>query len=172
MTGSAIVYWMEFACVKTLCPSFAWRFPLGFQVVFFLIILFAASFYPESPRYLAMIGNLDGAFSVLQRCRIDNGDQAIENEMRDIEFAIRTEASSTSVSFCGMLFTKDKVHTRRRVLLGAGIQIMQKCTGIDFISVYAPYVCTLRFQGRYACSPCRRKLVWLCCESGPFHIPV
>ncbi|KAK9310983.1 general substrate transporter [Lipomyces starkeyi] len=148
MVGSTIVYWMEFACVKTLSPSFAWRFPLGFQVLFLLIILLAAPFYPESPRYLAMIGNLDGAFSVLQRCRIDNGDQAIENEMQDIEFAIRTEASSTSVSFSGMLFTKDKVHTRRRVLLGAGIQIMQKCTGIDFISVYAPNMFALSgFKG-------------------------
>ncbi|KAK9244584.1 general substrate transporter [Lipomyces tetrasporus] len=148
MTGSAIVYWMEYACVKTLSPSFAWRFPLGFQIVFLLIILLAAPFYPESPRYLAMIGNLEGASSVLRRCRIDNGDQAIENEMQDIEFAIRTEASSTSVSFSGMLFTKDKVHTRRRVLLGAGVQIMQKCTGIDFISVYAPNMFALSgFKG-------------------------
>jgi MFS family permease len=129
---------MEFACVKTLSESFAWRFPLGFQIVFLFMIILAAPFYPESPRYLAMIGNLDEARSVLQRCRIDNGDEIIDAEMRDIEFAIRTEASSTSVSFSSMLLTKDKLHTRRRVLLGAGVQVMQKCTGIDFISVYAP----------------------------------
>ncbi|KAK9366789.1 general substrate transporter [Lipomyces kononenkoae] len=148
MTGSAIVYWMEFACVKTLSASFAWRFPLGFQIVFLLIILFAAPFYPESPRYLAMIKNLDGALFVLRRCRVDNTDQVIENEMQDIELAIRTEASSTSVTFRRMLFTKDEVHTRRRVLLGVGIQIMQKCTGIDFISVYAPNMFALSgFKG-------------------------
>lgn len=37
-----------------------------------------------------------------------------------------------------MLLTKDKLHTRRRVILGSGVQVMQKMTGIDFISVYAP----------------------------------
>ncbi|KAK9235610.1 general substrate transporter [Lipomyces kononenkoae] len=148
MTGSAIVYWMEFACVKTLSASFAWRFPLGFQVVFLLIILLAAPFYPESPRYLAMINNPDGALFVLRRCRIDNTDRVIENEMQDIETAIRTEASSAPVTFYRMLFTKDRVHTRRRVLLGVGIQVMQKCTGIDFISVYAPNMFALSgFKG-------------------------
>ncbi|KAK9489788.1 general substrate transporter [Lipomyces doorenjongii] len=148
MTGSAIVYWMEFACVKTLSQSFAWRFPLGFQIIFLLIILAAAPFYPESPRYLAMKGNLDGARSILRQCRISNGDQEIQKEMQDIEFAIRNEASSTSVSFSSMLFKKDNLHTRRRVLLGAGVQIMQKFTGIDFISVYAPNMFALSgFKG-------------------------
>lgn len=129
---------MEFACLKTLSESFAWRFPLGFQIIFLLFILLAAPFYPESPRYLAMIGKTKEAHSVLRSCRIDNNNEAIEIEMRDIEYAMRVEASSTSVSFSSMLLKKDKLHTRRRVLLGAGIQVMQKCTGIDFISVYAP----------------------------------
>lgn len=142
------VYWMEYACVKTQSASFAWRFPLGFQILFLLIILAAAPFYPESPRYLAMTGDLDGARYVLRRCRMDSGDQAIESEMQDIEFAMRTEASSTSVTFSSMLFKKDKLHTRRRVLLGAGVQVMQKFTGIDFISVYAPNMFALSgFKG-------------------------
>ncbi|KAL1961541.1 hypothetical protein VTN77DRAFT_1628 [Rasamsonia byssochlamydoides] len=138
MTGSAIVYWMEFACVKTRSESFAWRFPLGFQIIFLLIILAAAPFYPESPRYLAKTGNLREARAVLERCRVDASTEPIDREMEEILFAIKAEASSTSASFYSMLFQKDKLHTRRRVLLGAGVQIMQKCTGIDFISVYAP----------------------------------
>jgi MFS family permease len=129
---------MEFACVKTRSESFAWRFPLGFQVIFLLIILSAAPFYPESPRYLAKIGNLREARSVLELCRVDPSPEPIDQEMEEILFALRAEASSTSASFYSMLFQKDKLHTRRRVLLGAGVQIMQKCTGIDFISVYAP----------------------------------
>lgn len=140
---------MEFACVKTRTLSFAWRFPLGFQMLFLLLILAAAPFYPESPRYLAKTGNLTGAREVLNRCRMDSNPEKITKEMDEIILAIRAEASSsTSASFYSMLFKKDKLHTRRRVLLGAGVQIMQKCTGIDFISVYAPNMFALSgFKG-------------------------
>jgi MFS family permease len=139
---------MEFGCVKTQSLSFAWRFPLGFQVVFLLFILAAAPFYPESPRHLAKIGDLEGARSVLTQCRIDTDENAIDAEMDEIVSAIRAEATSTSHSFYSMIFTKDKLHTRRRVLLGAGVQVMQKLTGIDFISVYAPNMFALSgFKG-------------------------
>lgn len=138
MIGSTIAYWMEYGCLKTQTMSFAWRFPLGFQIVFLIFILIAAPFYPESPRHLAKIGDLEGARIVLEKCRIKTEEQAIETEMEEIVAAIRAEATSTSHSFYSMLFTKDKLHTRRRVILGAGVQVMQKLTGIDFIAVYAP----------------------------------
>lgn len=139
---------MEFGCLKTQSLSIAWRFPLGFQIVFLVFILAAAPFYPESPRHLAKTGKLEEARSILRKCRVDNDDQAIETEMEEIVFAIRTEATSTSCSFYSMLFTKDKLHTRRRVILGSGVQIMQKLTGIDFIAVYAPNMFSLSgFKG-------------------------
>lgn len=139
---------MEFGCLKTQTLSFAWRFPLGFQVVFLIFILAAAPFYPESPRHLAKIGDLTGARSVLEKCRIKTDEQAIETEMEEIISAIRAEATSTSHSFYSMLFTKDKLHTRRRVILGSGVQVMQKLTGIDFIAVYAPNMFALSgFKG-------------------------
>jgi MFS family permease len=67
--------------------------------------------------------------------------------MVEIEDAIRLEASWTSHSFTSMLFEKDRLHTRRRILLGAGIQVMQKLTGIDFIATYAPEMFTLAGYG-------------------------
>lgn len=68
--------------------------------------------------------------------------------MEEIIFAIRTEATSTSHSFYSMLFAKDKLHMRRRVILGSGVQVMQKLTGIDFIAVYAPNMFALSgFKG-------------------------
>lgn len=129
---------MEYGCLKTQTLAFAWRFPIGFQIVFLIILLAAAPFYPESPRHLAKTGNLEGARAILEKCRIKPDAQAIETEMEEIVTAIREEANSTAHSFYSMLFTKDKLHTRRRVILGSGVQIMQKLTGIDFISVYAP----------------------------------
>lgn len=139
---------MEFGCVKMQSLPFSWRFPLGFQVVFLLFILAAAPFYPESPRHLAKTGRVEAARSVLTKCRISTDDQAIETEMEEIMAAIRAEASTTSQSFYSMLFTKDELHTRRRVILGSGVQIMQKLTGIDFIAVYAPTMFSLSgFEG-------------------------
>ncbi|EZF77285.1 hypothetical protein H105_01603 [Trichophyton soudanense CBS 452.61] len=140
MVGSALVYWLEYACVKTRSLSFAWRFPNAFQIIFLLVLLAFGPFYPESPRYLAKIGKIDHAKSILQKCRIDPNEENIDNEMEEILDAIRLEASDSNPSFYNMLFTSDKLHTRRRVFLGAGVQIMQKFTGIDFIAVYAPNI--------------------------------
>ncbi|KAF3894489.1 Low-affinity glucose transporter HXT3 [Trichophyton interdigitale] len=140
MVGSALVYWLEYACVKTRSLSFAWRFPNAFQVIFLLVLLVFGPFYPESPRYLAKIGKIDHAKSILQKCRTDPNEGKIDNEMEEILDAIRLEASGSNPSFYNMLFTSDKLHTRRRVFLGAGVQIMQKFTGIDFIAVYAPNI--------------------------------
>lgn len=141
------VYWMEYACLKTQSAAFAWRFPIAFQAFFLLILLIAVPFYPESPRHLMKIQRLDSAREVLSQCRIDPTDIKIDQEMVEIEDAIRLEASGTSHSFTSMLFEKDRLHTRRRVLLGAGIQVMQKLTGIDFIATYAPEMFTLAGYG-------------------------
>ncbi|KAJ5683002.1 hypothetical protein N7462_006167 [Penicillium macrosclerotiorum] len=148
MVGSTTAYWMEFGCLKTQSASFAWRFPLAFQVLFLIFILMAAPFYPESPRHLAKIGDLDGARFVLEKCCIEANEQALETEMKEIVAAIRAEATSTSHKFYSMLFVKDKLQTRRRVVLGSGVQVMQKLTGIDFIAVYAPNMFALSgFKG-------------------------
>lgn len=143
ITGSTGVYWMEYWCTKTQSPTFAWRFPVAFQVVFLVFILAAAPFYPESPRHLAKQGKLDEARDLLWRCRVDPDTAKIDQEMRGILEAIRLEATSTAHSFSSMLFQKDKLHTRRRILLGGGIQVMQKLTGIDFIATYAPEMFSL-----------------------------
>lgn len=140
LTGSTLVYWMEYACTKTQSEVFAWRFPVAFQVIFLLFLLAAVPFYPESPRHLAKQGKLDEARDILTRCRIDPDPAKIEYEMEGIKEALRLEVESSAQTYWSMLFAKDKLHTRRRVVLGAGVQIMQKFTGIDFIATYAPFM--------------------------------
>jgi MFS family permease len=137
------VYWIEYALSKMDSLSLAWRFPLGFQAVFLIIILCLAPFYPESPRHRAKIGDMDGARAILTQCRAKPDPALIETEMGEIVEALRLEAAASSQSYLSMIFTKDRLHTRRRIMLGAGVQIMQKFTGIDFISVYAPTMFTL-----------------------------
>ena len=135
ISGSTLVYWMEYGCVQTQSPSFAWRFPLGFQIVFLIFILCAVPFYPESPRHLAKIGRFEEARDILERCRINPNKEELDQEMIEITEAIKLENQAAAVSYWSMLFSRDALHTRRRIFLGGGIQVMQKLTGIDFIAV-------------------------------------
>ncbi|RAO72424.1 uncharacterized protein BHQ10_008436 [Talaromyces amestolkiae] len=143
LTGGTIVYWIEYASLKTQSLSFAWRFPLGFQVIFLLFILVAASFYPESPRHLIRIGRFTEGREILYRARLNPIETEIERELAEIVAAIRLEARKPAPSFWKIMASSDELHTRRRILLGAGVQIMQKFTGIDFISTYAPEMFSL-----------------------------
>lgn len=136
--GSTLAFWMEYALVKTTPETFAWRFPLGFQIIFLLLIMAMVPFWPESPRHLAKIGRMREAQDILERCRTKPDHQAILQGREEIKDAIRLEASAASSTYYTMLFKKDKLHTRRRILLGGGIQVLQKLTGIDFIATYAP----------------------------------
>lgn len=156
LTGSTIVYWMEYACTKLQTQAFAWRFPVGcesdvshftkivglsfwsvklivysVQMVFLILVLVVVPFYPESPRHLAKQGKLTEARDILERCRVDPDPVKIDYEMERIKDALRLEASSAAAnSFWSMLTIKDRFHTRRRIMLGGGVQIMQKFTGI------------------------------------------
>jgi MFS family permease len=135
-------YWMEYGCVKHMEPVAAWRFPIAFQCIFLFAIIFAAPFFPESPRHLAKLGRFDEARDILARCRVDPDPSKVDIEMREIQHALRIEAQS-SHTYYSMLFVSDNLHTRRRIFLGAGVQVMQKLTGIDFIATYAPQMFAL-----------------------------
>lgn len=138
---------MEYACLKTQSAAFAWRFPLAFQAFFLFVLVVAVPFYPESPRYLTKIQHHDSARQVLSQCRLNPNSSKLDQEILEIHDAIKLEATGTSHSFRSMLFKRDNLHTRRRVILGAGVQVMQKFTGIDFIATYAPEMFTLAGYG-------------------------
>jgi hypothetical protein len=103
----------------------------------------AAPFYLESPRHLIRTGRVAEARNFLYAVRIEPVDSEIERKMLDIVSAIRLEARKPPPSFWKIMTTRDELHTRRRIFLGAGVQIMQKFTGIDFISTYAPEMFSL-----------------------------
>ncbi|KAK5298099.1 hypothetical protein LTR99_007788 [Exophiala xenobiotica] len=143
VAGACMTYWMEYACLKLQPLPFAWRFPQAFQVVFLFLIILAANFLPETPRHLAKTGRLEEARTILGRCRLRPSEEAIEQEMAEIQEAIRIEATLSAHGFLSMIWKKDKLHTRRRVALAMGIQCMEKLCGPDAIAAYGPTIFAL-----------------------------
>lgn len=63
--GICLSYWLDFG-FSFLDPStIAWRFPIGFQIIFEIIILAFILELPESPRWLVLRGKEDEALSIL-----------------------------------------------------------------------------------------------------------
>lgn len=134
---------MEYACTKTQSLSFAWRFPLGFQIVLLLAIIVLVNFYPESSRRLEKTGRFEEAHDFLERCRVRPDTVMLDQEFEEIINATRLEHRAASITFADMILKDDEPKTRKRVPLGCGMQVTQKLTGIDFISTNAPEMFSL-----------------------------
>ncbi len=103
----------------------------------FIIALFPAalqliimSFFPESPRYLAKIGNLEKALQILSRFRGTREDA--ELEIAHIQKMKKSEVSRF------MAFLNKK--TKPAIIAGVGLTIIQQITGINTIIYYAPTI--------------------------------
>lgn len=54
--GICFSYWLDFGFSFLDPNSIAWRFPIGFQILFALVILLFVMELPESPRWLILKG--------------------------------------------------------------------------------------------------------------------
>ncbi|CDZ98692.1 general substrate transporter [Phaffia rhodozyma] len=144
--GLAVAYWLEFGLkwASNRSEQFSWRFPLAFQLVFLLIILFTISLFPESPRWLAKMGREEEARHILAVCRTpdaDEDDLKVSAELYEIMEVVEVERQSTHLnSYWAMFFGSDSYHLKRRTWLIIWLQIMQELVGIGVITVYAPTV--------------------------------
>ncbi|KAI9710647.1 MAG: hypothetical protein M1828_002134 [Chrysothrix sp. TS-e1954] len=148
LTGSTMVYWMEYGLSQHQPHSIAWRFPLAFQIIFLVTILVLIPFYPESPRYLLHAGHPSEAETILRRCRPNTTEQDLQTELAEIRHSVHQESQSPPQTYRTMLAARSPTHhTRRRILLGCACQAFQKLTGIDAISTYAPQMFSLAGLG-------------------------
>lgn len=152
---------MEYALLKTQSVQLAWRFPQAFQMVFLIFIVIAANFFPETPRHLAKTGRLEEAREILHRCRLRPSEEGIEQELAEIQEAIRIEATSSAQGFISMIWKKDALHTRRRVALAMGIQAMEKLCGPDAIATYGPIIFGLSGCKYFCVKSCSISTRWL-----------
>lgn len=138
--GNTISQWTNYGMTYIAWNSVAWRFPLALQCFFALVTIAFVPFLPDSPRWLTMKDRNEEAIEVIQRL---GGASQTEEQTRaihaEIQENVRHEMSMGKISVRS-LFKKDDLHTLRRVILGAGTQLMQQWSGINALFYYLPVV--------------------------------
>ena len=152
--GIITAYWLEYGLgfVQGGTTSFRWRFPLAFQLVPAVLLIFVILFLPESPRWLVKAGREEDATIILARLRSD-GDVThplVLAELASIKAAVQLERKTAfSNSYFNMVTGRGsgKLHIGRRVQLATWLLFLQAWTGITTITVYSPYMFTLAGYG-------------------------
>jgi SP family arabinose:H+ symporter-like MFS transporter len=124
ISAAYLVNWL----ILDLVHLHQWRWMLGLVAVpgvLYFIFLFLV---PESPRWLAIKGEVDHALSILSNI---GGEQYATEQIRSIQESAETKQSTSILQlFKGKLFTI--------LLIGIAIGSLQQLIGINAIYYYAP----------------------------------
>lgn len=94
--GYSLAGWLGYACFfmdgNSPAASFAWRFPLAFQVTFPLFVLGGSPYLPESPRWLLAKNKREKALTIVQRLHASSDTNADE-EFAQIEKQLELDQS-------------------------------------------------------------------------------
>jgi len=113
-----------------LSPLQAWRWMLGLGVVPAILLAVGLLFLPNSPRWMAQKGWLDGALRILKRLR---PEAVVQEELNEIKRNVMHHKNR----HWRMLFQPG---VRSLLLMGVGLAVVQQITGINTILYYAPYI--------------------------------
>ncbi|GAB1310655.1 General substrate transporter [Madurella fahalii] len=137
--GTLIAYWIDYGA--SYGPDdLVWRFPIAFQVIFAVFIIFPMMFLPESPRWLLSHQRIEDADKVISAIRgYEMGSHDTQLERNLIMDSLRAAGGfgqkSTPVK---ALFTGGKTQHFRRMLLGSGSQFMQQIGGCNAVIYFFP----------------------------------
>ena len=125
--GILLAYVVDYAFAKIE----GWRWMFGLAVIPAAIFALGMLYLPESPRWLAMRGDSNGARAVLVRIR---GTSDVSAEMVEIESTVRQNQERGTISD---LFTPSP---RPALIVGIGLAVFQQITGINTVIYYAPII--------------------------------
>ncbi|KFZ08778.1 hypothetical protein V502_09153 [Pseudogymnoascus sp. VKM F-4520 (FW-2644)] len=132
--GICLSYWLDFGFSFLEPSSISWRFPIGFQIIFAVIIVVLVLELPESPRWLILKGKKDEAVMVLSALR---GLPADDPQVHAEFMAIKDTVALTSKFSFKDLFTMGPDRHFHRVVLACVNQMFQQISGINLITYYA-----------------------------------
>ncbi|KAK8145161.1 hypothetical protein G3M48_004829 [Beauveria asiatica] len=137
--GIMIAYWVDFG-FYFLQGSVRWRFPIAFQSLFTLIVMWGLMYLPESPRWLAMHGRMDEAAAVTGRLLGKPAEhEETRQEMQTIIDGIEAQGAQGKFNNKELL-TGGPSQNLRRTLIGVAAQFGQQICGINLITYYATFL--------------------------------
>ena len=102
-----------------------WRYMFGSEMVPAGLFAVLICFVPETPRYLAMVGQDDKALHVLTRI---NGDLEAENILSEIKNTVTEKTEKLMTYGCLCIF------------VGVMLSVFQQAVGINAVLYYAPRI--------------------------------
>ncbi|CAL5867988.1 uncharacterized protein PFLUO_LOCUS2211 [Penicillium psychrofluorescens] len=139
--GILIAYWMDYGFAQVSGPA-QWRFPIGFQMVFIVIVLLLAMVLPESPRWLHKKGRHAEGDEVIARL-VGKDVMADDPRVLDLSTVIMKtiELESAGGPFkMKELFQGGKLQNFRRMCICFAVDAFQQLGGICVITYYLPKV--------------------------------
>ncbi|KAI5269370.1 general substrate transporter [Aureobasidium subglaciale] len=139
--GFMLVNWINYG-LSFVPGSIQWRLPLALQFIFIIVLFATVPWLPESPRWLIAHDRTEEAIQILADLENKSVDHAyIIAQHQEIVYGVQYERQHSikwSDLFRGR--TEDGTKSVRRLLLGAGTQLMQQFGGINISSYYAPTI--------------------------------
>jgi len=132
--GYSLAGWLGYACffMSSTDPaaSFAWRFPLAFQVTFPLILLAGSKFIPFSPRWLLSKGRRQEALDIVKRLHRTPDD--VNDTKGRTEFYLMEKQFEMDKSLTVRPFEIFRTPSNRRRLFMAALLMW----GDQFLGIY------------------------------------
>ena len=142
-TGAMVAFFIDYGSLLHIKGHASWIVPLAMQSLPPVLIFFAMTFCPESPRWLAGRDNWEEASSVLSKVRQLPVDHPyIQQELLELRTGLEEERRS--VHGTGFWATQKECWlvpgNRNRALLSIGLMVCQQWTGTNAINYYAPTI--------------------------------
>lgn len=154
--GICLSYWIDFALYFAK-GEVQWRFPVAFQIIFAVILIFTVLELPESPRWLIKQNRLQEAcevFSCFEDTAVD--DPVINAHVNEIYQSIEEDDKGKG-NFL-QIFTFGKEKHFHRAMLAIANQAAQQLTGINLITYYAAKI----YQQNIGLSPLKSRILAAC----------